>query len=262
MSLLGKILFEKEKEVWYRKKEVPYRHLEKSHFFSRGTVSLRERLLAPGSSGIIAEFKRLSPSKGVIHEGADVTQIIPGYEAAGAAGISVITDNRFFGGSTRDLEEARDHTALPLLRKDFIIDEYQIVEARAAGADVILLIAAALEQKMIKTLSRLAGELELEVLFEIHDPAELIKLPDMPVLAGVNNRDLKTFEVSLRTAVHAAALIPPEMVKVAESGLQDPRDIHLLRGHGYRGFLIGETFMRESDPGKACKTFIEKILNE
>jgi indole-3-glycerol phosphate synthase len=261
MNILGKILHEKEKEVWFRKKEVPYRYLERSPFFGRDSISLRKSLLATGSSSIIAEFKRSSPSKGIIYENADTAQIIPAYEAAGAAGISVLTDQQFFGGSNSDLEKARDHTSLPLLRKDFIIDEYQIVEARALGANAILLIATALEQKTIKTFTRLATELGLEVLFEIHDLNELIKMPEAPILVGVNNRDLKTFEVTLHTALHAASLIPPEMVKVAESGLQDPRDILLLHEHGYRGFLIGETFMRESDPGKACKTFIEKINN-
>jgi indole-3-glycerol phosphate synthase len=260
MSILNKILQHKEKEVWHRKKEVPYRHLEKSPFFDRTTISLRENLLSDDNApGIIAEFKRSSPSKGNIHEGACVEEIIPAYEAAGAAGISVLTDNRFFGGSNGDLEKARDLTALPLLRKDFIIDEYQIVEARALGADVILLIAAALEKKTVTTLTRLALELEMEVLFEIYDLLELVKMPDEKILVGINNRDLKTFEVSLRKAIQAVPFIPPELVKVAESGIREPESIRLLQEHGYRGFLIGEAFMRDADPGRACKIFIEKI---
>ncbi len=259
MNILKKILQQKEKEVWHLKKEVPYRHLEKRPFFSRTPVSLEERLRLPGSSGIIAEFKRASPSRGVIHKKAQVSDILPGYEAAGATAISVLTDNTFFGGSNKDLEEARDHTSLPLLRKDFVIDEYQIVEARALGADVILLIAAILEKDRIKAFSRLAGELQMDVLFEIHDLLELIKMPEMPLLVGVNNRDLTTFEVSLAKAVEAASVIPRERVKVAESGLQDPGSIRFLRDHGYRGFLIGETFMKEKDPGKACRDFINKI---
>ena len=259
MSILKKILQQKEKEVWRRKKEVPYRHLEKRAAFDRTPVSLTERLLTPASSGIIAEFKRSSPSKGVIHEDARVAEIVTGYEVAGAAGISVLTDTPFFRGSDRDLEEARDHTSLPLLRKDFIIDEYQIVEARSLGADVILLIAAVLEKEKIKTFTRLAGELQMEVLFEIHELLELIKMPEAPVLVGVNNRDLRTFEVSLGRSVEAASIIPGDRVKVAESGLQDPESIRFLREHGYRGFLIGETFMKEKDPGEACRDFIEKI---
>ncbi len=259
MSILNKILHQKEKEVWYRKKEVPYRHLEKSPFFDRATVALGKSLLRDDGPGIIAEFKRSSPSKGMIHEGADVEEIIPAYTAAGAAGISVLTDTLFFGGSNRDLERARDLTPLPLLRKDFIIDEYQVVEARALGADVILLIAAILEKKTIRTLTRLALDLEMEVLFEVHDLLELVKMPDEKILVGINNRDLKTFEVSLNKAVQAVPFIPPELVKVAESGIREAESIRLLHEHGYRGFLIGETFMREEDPGKACETLIKKL---
>ncbi len=258
MSILHIILREKEREVWQRKKEVPYRHLERSTLFGRDTLSLRGSLTTVAPPAVIAEFKRASPSKGLIHEGARAATIVPAYEAAGAAAVSVLTDVPFFDGSCDDLTEAREHTSLPLLRKEFVIDEYQVVEAKALGADAILLIAAALEKKELVRLTRLAGELGLEVLFEIHDPLELVKMPDEEVIVGVNNRDLTTFEVSLRNSLEAAPIIPRELTKVSESGIDDPADIVRLIDAGYRGFLIGETFMREEDPGNACKTFIRQ----
>ncbi len=264
-DILTTILREKEKEVWRRKKEIPYRTLERSPLFSAARRSLREALATHRPPAVIAEFKRSSPSRGMIHEGARAAAIVPAYEAAGAAAVSVLTDTPFFGGHDDDLREARDHTSLPLLRKDFLLDEYQVVEARALGADAILLIAAALEKKQLHTLTRLALSLELDVLFEIHNPLELVKMPDEEVIVGVNNRDLTTFSVGIERSLEAAAVIPAGLVRVSESGLDDPHTVARLHQAGYHGFLIGEAFMRESDPGEACSTFLrqcEKVIHE
>ncbi len=259
MSILEKIVEHKQKEIEYRKTSVPVSELEKSPYFSRQTFSLAGSLSSSEGPGIIAEFKRSSPTKGVINAGASPGKTARDYEQGGAAGISILTDTTFFGGSIEDLKKARRVTSLPLLRKDFITEEYQVLEARAAGADAILLIAAILEPGKIKTLVSLARELGLEILFEIHDIYEIRKIPEEAELVGVNNRNLKTFTVDIQKAMDMAPLLPPDVIKISESGLGEPADIIALHKAGYRGFLIGEAFMKTKNPGETCKRFIDSL---
>ena len=259
MSILKIIVQNTQEETNKRKSLVPVASLEKSPLFSRKTVSLSQALSTKQSSGIIAEFKRASPSKGDIHPGAQPQTIVRGYDKAGAAAISVLTDTKFFSGSPEDLKKARSVTSLPLLRKDFITDEYQILEAKALGADAVLLIAAILEPPAIKKLTTLAKELELEILFEIHEIDEIHKIPPSAASIGINNRNLNNFTVNINKALDMIPLLPEGMVKVAESGISDPETVAVLKAHGYQGFLVGETFMKTSDPGTACRNFISDI---
>ena len=221
--------------------------------------SLKARL-SNSVSGIIAEHKRRSPSRAVINQSLNVQEVAEGYEKAGACGISVLTDQKYFGGSIEDLLSARASCNLPLLRKEFIIDPYQITEAKAYGADVILLIAAVLSREDIKNLSVWAQQLEMEVLLEVHNKAELVKamMPSLDMI-GVNNRNLKTFEVDLQHSRELSALIPDEFVKVSESGIGNVQAVKGLQPYGYRGFLIGENFMKTNDPGLSASEFIKKL---
>lgn len=221
---------------------------------SRKTVSLRQSILS--GSGIIAEFKRRSPSKGEIFPMADVSVVTAQYEAGGASGCSVLTDTRFFGGSLTDFAIARRTVGIPLLRKDFIIDPVQIYMARIYGADTILLIASALGKDEIESLCGVAKELSLEVLLELHTPEEVEKWTPLADLTGVNSRNLRNFSTSLDTAAQFASLLPKDSVKIAESGIHSPADIAMLREKGYRGFLIGEAFMSTPQPGETLKRFI------
>ena len=258
MNILDKIIAQKRKELVERKEKHPAASLEKNSLFARATLSLRNSLLDENLTGIIAEFKRKSPSKGVIHDQADVSAITAAYTRFGASGISVLTDESFFGGSTEDLRQARKNS-IPILRKDFIIDEYQIIEARAMGADVILLIAACLSPEEVRKLSRFAKKLDLEILLEVHNQQELGHLCDEVDLLGVNNRDLKTFSVDINRSLDLIGQIPSEKPAVAESGISDVETIRLLRGQGFRGFLIGENFMKEADPAIAFASFVNKL---
>ncbi|HMC01617.1 MAG TPA: indole-3-glycerol phosphate synthase TrpC [Flavobacteriaceae bacterium] len=259
MNILDKIIADKEIEVKLRKKLIPIEQLEQSVLFDRETISLSQRL-KNSSSGIIAEHKRRSPSKSVINQGLNVYDVAKGYEKAGVCGMSVLTDGKYFGGSLDDLLNARATCKLPLLRKEFIIDPYQIVEARAYGADVILLIAAILSKDEIKYYSELAQSLNLEVLLEVHNEKELKKsLIESINLIGVNNRNLKTFEVSLDTSIQLSTLIPNDFVKVSESGISNIESIKKLQQYGYEGFLIGENFMKTDNAGKCAKEFIETL---
>ena len=227
--------------------------------FERPKNSLKARL-SNSVSGIIAEHKRRSPSRAVINQSLNVQEVVEGYENAGACGISILTDQKYFGGSIEDLLSARASCNLPLLRKEFIIDPYQITEAKAYGADVILLIAAVLSREDIKNLSVLAQQLEMEVLLEVHNKAELVKamMPSLDMI-GVNNRNLKTFEVDLQHSRELSALIPDEFVKVSESGIGNIQAVKGLQTFGYRGFLIGENFMKTNDPGLSASEFIKKL---
>lgn len=260
MNILEQIIADKRKEVALKKKVVPASQWETSYLFQRPCVSLVSRL-RENEIGIIAEHKRRSPSKQTINQNSNVAQVAQGYENAGVCGMSVLTDLKYFGGSLEDLLLARAVVDLPLLRKDFIIDEYQILEAKAHGADVILLIAAVLKREEIKALSELAKNLGLEVLLEIHNEEELKKsiMPSLDML-GVNNRNLKTFEVHLDTSKKLSQGIPDDFVKVSESGISSVEAIQDLKGYGYEGFLIGENFMRTDNPGASAKTFIEQLL--
>ncbi len=261
MNILDKIVRDKRKEVDLRKSLIPYKQLEASVLFGRETSSLSDAL-RHSASGIIAEHKRRSPSKSVINQSLNVQDVAIGYESAGVCGMSVLTDGKYFGGALDDLLLARASSQLPLLRKEFIIDPYQIIEAKAYGADVILLIAAILNRNEIKALSELAKSLELDVLLEVHNEEELQKsiMPSLDML-GVNNRNLKTFEVSLETSKQLSEQIPDDFVKVSESGISSVNAIKELRPFGYRGFLIGENFMKTDNPGKSAMEFM-KQLNE
>lgn len=223
-------------------------------------LSMRQALL-DSPTGIIAEFKRRSPSKGEIHPLALVNDVVPGYESAGAAACSVLTDTVFFGGALTDLAVARNVSSLPLLRKDFIVSRRQISEARACGADAILLIAAALTSHEIVDFTSYAHLLGLEVLFEIHNACEIDKFSPEVDMVGVNNRDLTTFITDPMLALTVAKELPPEVVKVAESGLTSMSEVKKLRESGFSGFLIGETFMRHDNPADALTRFIDGTLN-
>ncbi|MFD2725533.1 indole-3-glycerol phosphate synthase TrpC [Hyunsoonleella rubra] len=259
MNILDKITLDKRKEVTLRKSLIPTSQLEKSVLFNRPTISLANNL-KNSKSGIIAEYKRRSPSKSVINNGLNVQDVAKGYENAGVCGMSVLTDGKYFGGSLDDLLTARGSCNLPLLRKEFIIDEYQILEAKAHGADVILLIAAILSRDEIKLFSEFAKRLNLDVLLEVHNEEELHKsvMPSLDML-GVNNRNLKTFAVSLETSKSLSSIIPDEFVKVSESGISNIEAIKELRPYGYQGFLIGENFMKTDNPGESAKNFISLL---
>jgi len=259
MNILDKIIRDKKKEVALKKEYIPIQILEQIPFFNREAISLASKL-RNSKTGIIAEFKRKSPSKSVINDTATVEDVAIGYENAGVCGMSVLTDEIYFGGTLDDLMLARENCNLPLLRKDFVIDEYQILEAKAFGADVILLIAAVLTKEEIKQLSVFAKSLGLEVLLEVHNEEELQEsiMPSLDML-GVNNRNLKTFEVSLDMSKQLASLIPNDFVKISESGISSIEAIQELKPYGYQGFLIGENFMKTENPGESATIFIDKL---
>ena len=259
MDILTKIVNDKRVEVNLRKQLIPIKQLEQSVLFNRNTVSLAQKL-RNSDTGIIAEHKRRSPSKQTINNSLNVFDVARGYENAGVCGMSVLTDGKYFGGSLDDLLTARSSCNLPLLRKEFIIDSYQILEAKAYGADVILLIAAILSRAEIKAFSELAKQLHLDVLLEVHNEEELHKslMPSLDML-GVNNRNLKTFEVSLNTSKVLSDLIPSDFVKVSESGISSTKAIKTLQPYGYKGFLIGENFMKTQNAGDSAAQFIKDL---
>ncbi|CAM1363899.1 Indole-3-glycerol phosphate synthase [Tenacibaculum litopenaei] len=261
MTILEKIIAFKKKEVAKFKSEIPVKKLVESPSFKKSCFSLKESLTAPYSTGIIAEFKRQSPSKGIINDKATIEDVTTGYLDANVAAQSILTDTSFFGGSLADLMEARTiNQQKPILRKDFVVDGFQIVEAKAIGADVILLIAACLTAQELKNYGQLATDLGMEVLYEVHTQEDLDKINDLDnKIIGVNNRNLKTFEVDLEHSIALANQIPSSAVKVSESGISDPRIITGLKEYGFQGFLIGENFMKEAHPGQACKDFIGQI---
>lgn len=260
MNILDQINEHKRREVAEAKEKVSIEGLKASPYFERPVNSLKAALLANGASGIIAEFKTQSPSKGNINENAEASEVTAGYVSAGASALSVLTDERFFGGSIEDLAKARwANPKTPILRKDFILDSYQVYETKAHGADVILLIAESMDKQSLLELTQTAKQIGLEVLVEIHGAEELDKLNPLIDLVGVNNRNLKTFEVDMLTSVQLSSLIPESFVKISESGISDPQSIHILRDANFKGFLIGETFMKTDNPGKACAEFIASI---
>ena len=259
MDILEHIVADKRVEVQLKKQLIPVEQLEKSVLFNRATISLSKQL-TESPTGIIAEHKRRSPSKAVINQTQNVFEVAKGYENAGVCGMSVLTDSKYFGGSLDDLIITRASCNLPLLRKEFIIDSYQILEAKAYGADVILLIAAILSKQDIKHLSEFAKSLGLEVLLEVHNEEELYKsiMPSLDMI-GVNNRNLKTFEVSLETSKRLCENIPNDFIKVSESGISSIEAIKILQPYGYKGFLIGETFMKTGHAGDAAAMFIKNL---
>ncbi len=259
MNILDKIIADKQQEVSLRKSIIPVHQLENSVLFERKENSLATAL-RNSNTGIIAEHKRRSPSKAVINQKVSVQDVATGYENAGVCGMSVLTDGKYFGGSMDDLLLARASVQMPLLRKEFIIDEYQLLEAKAYGADVILLIAAVLTKEQIKSLSQFAKSLSLDVLLEVHNEEELQKsiMPSLDML-GVNNRNLKTFEVSTDISKQLSEQIPDDFVKVSESGISSIEAIQDLQQYGYKGFLIGENFMKTENPGSSAIDFIKNL---
>ena len=261
MTILDKIIAFKKKEIAKIKAEVPLKKLVESPSFGRTAFSLKKSLLEKGSTGIIAEFKRQSPSKGIINDSATIAEVTNGYLNANVAAQSILTDTSFFGGTMADLMEARVlNQQKPILRKDFIVDGFQIVEAKAIGADVILLIASCLSPEELKNYGNLAVDLGMEVLYEVHTQEDLDKIDNLDnKLIGINNRNLKTFEVDLEHSIKLANQIPNSCVKISESGISDPRIISGLKEYGFQGFLIGESFMSQENPGEACQEFINQI---
>jgi len=253
MNILEKIVARKQVEVETAKRTRSISSLEKEPLFARSTVSLSDALKIAPTPQIISEFKRKSPSKGIISGDLLPEVVTAGYVASGAAALSVLTDTDFFGGSFDDFLKARKaNPAIPMLRKDFMIDEYQLFEAKSIGADIILLIAACLKPAEVESLSKKAHDLGLEVLLEVHNAEELAQsLCEYVDIVGVNNRNLKTFETSTETSIALSELIPASFVKISESGLSDADTILHLYNHGYKGFLIGETFMKTANPGAA-----------
>jgi indole-3-glycerol phosphate synthase len=260
MNILDQIIEHKRKEVAERKELYPVKFLEQSIFFESRPVSMKKYIQREDKSGVIAEIKRKSPSKGVINPHVSVERTSIGYMQAGASALSVLTDKTFFGGNNDDLTTARKFNFCPILRKDFTIDEYQVVEAKSIGADAILLIAAVLEASQLESLASFAHTLGLEVLLEVHNEEELKKSLDAGAdLIGVNNRDLKTFKLSIEVSKKLAPMIPSSMVKVSESGIESVAAVLDLKQHGYEGFLMGQNFMQHSRPEVAAKEFIDEL---
>lgn len=263
-DILEEIMAHKRHEVEASKREVPLSVLEnllKDRYRQRQlrpTYSLKEALVN-SNSGIISEFKRKSPSKGWISQNADPAIIAPAYEKGGATALSVLTDTKYFGGSSEDLRTARSKVNIPILRKDFICDEYQLYEARLWGADAILLIASALERNTCIALARKAKELQLEVLLEIHHERELEYLNDAVDVVGINNRNLGTFHTDTEHSFLLAEQLPRETVRISESGISDAATARELRQKGFQGFLIGELFMRTENPGESLKHFLQQM---
>lgn len=261
MDILERIVADKRTEVVSKIKVLPVEFLKKSPLIERTSHSMTDSL--EQGSGIIAEFKRRSPSRQVINHTSSVTEVVQAYESAGASAVSVLTDTKYFGGALDDLLQARSILTLPVLRKEFIVDPYQIIEAKAFGADAILLIAAVLTPEKAAGLAVLAHDLGMEVLLEVHNEEELERSDLSHVdMVGVNNRNLKTFEVDLETSKRLSTLIPEDKISVSESGISDPVAIRELRDFGYRGFLIGENFMKTDDPGRAAKEFLKRLEDE
>lgn len=261
-SILNKIVIAKRADVALKKQLYPEKMLTESRYFKLPCRSMTAHLSASESSGIIAEIKRKSPSKGDFRQLIHVPELAQGYESAGASALSVLTDNLFFGGMNEDLEEAKSATNIPILRKEFIIDAYQIIEAKSIGADAILLIAAILSKDEIQTLTNLAQELGMEVLLEVHAKEELTKIPENIDLFGINNRDLKTFNTSLNISKSLIPYLPESALKISESGIRSTEDIQFLRSIGFKGFLIGEHFMSQNDPAQACKELIQSVSSQ
>jgi indole-3-glycerol phosphate synthase len=254
-DILEEIVLERKKTVQQLKNILPVEAWEMMPLFEKECISLKQSLERNAGTGIIAEFKRASPSKGIINDNADVFDVVLDYELNGASAVSILTEPIFFRGNNDDILNVARSITIPILRKDFIIDSYQIFESKAIGADIILLIAACLSPKEVKTLATTAKQIGLEVLLELHDESELGHICREVDLVGVNNRNLKNFEVDLEHSVRMAEKIGSSFVKIAESGINDIKNIRYLEQYGFKGFLIGEHFMKQEDPGKAFKEF-------
>lgn len=257
-TILDQIVTRKKEELVLKKQTTPLQTLENLLHVST-PISLCATLANENRSGIIAEFKRKSPSKGILKANADVVQVTRSYVNAGAAALSVLSNEDFFGAHATDFETARKANVCPVLRKEFIIDEYQVIETKLMGADAILLIAAILTPERTKELAFLARQAGLEVLLEIHTLEELNRINGYVDLVGVNNRDLKTFNVSIQRSIDLFDHIPKNFTKISESGIDSPEKLIKLKQKGYNGFLIGERFMITPDPGASCKEFIHQV---
>jgi indole-3-glycerol phosphate synthase len=257
-NILEKIVSYKKEEIKLRKEESPVNLLEKQPEFNREIFSLKKFIKDSDKTGIIAEFKRRSPSRGIINNSATIEDVTAAYARCGASAISILTDTPSFGGSTKDLRLARFNN-IPILRKDFILDPYQIVESRAMGADVILLIAACLEPSETRFLALTAHQLGLEVLLEIHEEEELNHLCDEIDVVGINNRDLKTFSVDIDRSILLAERLPLKKIRIAESGIRDVETVLHMKANGFDGFLIGEQFMKEYNPAIAFASFVDQF---
>jgi indole-3-glycerol phosphate synthase len=259
-TILDEIVSNRKVEVSIQKLKFPLEEVKANIDLNFKRNSLSNRLLSEGNSGIIAEFKRRSPSKGVINDQVQSEIVTKGYADAGASGLSVLTDAKYFGGSTADFTTARNANPLiPLLRKDFMVDEYQIYESRLLHADVILLIAAVLEKAEISRFTSIAHELGMEVLLELHDENEIDMIDKQVDMIGINNRNLKDFKVDLDRSLKLLDRLPAKTVKISESGLSDPKTVDYLRSRGFSGFLMGENFMKSENPVAACVDFISQL---
>lgn len=261
-GILKQIYHHKKEEVEHRKASVPVKTLENEPTFRRSGFSLAEHIQYQAKPGIIAEFKTRSPSLGIINAHADVSKITRGYMEAGASALSILTDGHFFGGSLKNLQMARQLNRCPILQKDFILDTYQIAEAKACGADAILLIASMLTKDHIDELSAFATNLGMESLLEIHSHEELDKINHQVQLVGINNRNLNNFKVDTKNAIQLLSEIPDRFVKIAESGIQNPQQASQLLSSGFNGLLIGSHFMKQAEPEKACKQFIDQLTHK
>lgn len=262
MNTLNTIVAHKIKEVKERKDLYPTQLLERTIYFNTQTISLSKYVVREDKCGIIAEIKKQSPSLGIINKYANVEKISIGYMQAGASALSVLTDELFFGGSSNDLTTARKFNFCPILRKDFIVDEYQIIESKSIGADAILLIAAILSKEQIKQYTEVAHSLGLEVLLELHDKNELDKVDAKVNVIGINNRNLQTMKIDIEQSILMSNLLPKEAVKVSESGIETIETILKLKAHGFQGFLIGSQFMKHPQPDLACKEFIKELKSQ
>lgn len=254
MDILSTIIQRKKEEISASKSKISIQQLKDSEFFERKTSSLKESLKT--KNGIIAEFKRKSPSKGIINDIFSSLEVVSAYEKFGASGISILTDKDFFGGSFDDILSVRNSINIPILRKDFMIDEYQFYEAKNMGADVILLIAACLSTQQVQEFTELSHELGLEVLLEIHTEEELKHFNPNIDLVGINNRNLKDFKVNLQHSVNLKNLLPKEVLSIAESGIYNIEDFNYLKEKGFDGFLMGEYFMKSENPGNKFEEFV------
>ncbi len=261
-TILDTITEHKRMEVLKRKNRKPLQQLKSKPLYNRVPENPKS-FFEPDRPCVIAEYKRKSPSKGMLSDSANPVPVVTAYKEGGASAASILTDRDFFGGSFRDLENVKTSLPdLPLLRKDFMIDPYQVYEAKAYGADIILLIAAILDREEVREMTQLAVSLGLHVLLEVHDEQELDHwVPDISMV-GVNNRDLRNFSVDLQRSIDLVSKLPGEVLKVSESGLNEPKDVLSLFKEGYDGFLMGERFMKTADPGAAFKDFMEHLNNQ
>ncbi|WP_432714500.1 indole-3-glycerol phosphate synthase TrpC [Pedobacter sp.] len=262
MNILDKIIHRKREEVALAKTQVSVKELTSAVNFDRNPYSFKEFLLDENRTGIIAEFKRRSPSKGLINDHSTVEEVTSAYAAAGASALSVLTDAEFFGGNAQDVIKARAVNHIPILRKEFIIDVYQLYEAKAMGADIILLIAAVLSPQQIVSLTATAKSLGLNVLLEVHNLAELQRsvCPGLDAI-GVNNRNLEDFTVNIQTSFDLVDQIPNDFMKISESAISDTQTIRQLKAAGFNGFLLGEVFMKTPDPGAAMDRFVSELIS-